>query len=148
MIIDEFYFHRKRGLGPWERLGHPIDTVSVLLCFGVILFSVFSLKMTVILAVLVMLSSLLITKDEWVHQAECLPAECWLHALLFVLHPMIFISAGFIWALHSGNLSYEALRLSEAESNMLWAVVQCQALLVLGFLFYQIYYWQFHAKKN
>ena len=35
MVFDEFYFHRKRGLPKWERLGHPIDTFFVLLSLGV-----------------------------------------------------------------------------------------------------------------
>ena len=34
MVFDEGYFHRGRGLGPWERWGHPLDTVTFLLCLG------------------------------------------------------------------------------------------------------------------
>lgn len=147
MIFDEFYFHRKRGLGKWERIGHPLDTISVLLCYSVILLTVFSLKAAVILAALTMFSSLLVTKDEWVHHAECPPAESWLHAVLFVLHPMVFISAGFIWSLHTGALLFTLLGLTQIESNLLWSLVQAQAALILGFFFYQIIYWQFRQSN-
>jgi hypothetical protein len=33
MAVDEFYFHRRRGLPRWERLGHPLDTLTALACF-------------------------------------------------------------------------------------------------------------------
>ena len=39
MIGDEFYFHRRRTLPRWEWLGHPLDTLSVLLCWSVILLT-------------------------------------------------------------------------------------------------------------
>jgi len=28
MGVDEFYFHRRRGLPRWERLAHPLDTMT------------------------------------------------------------------------------------------------------------------------
>ncbi len=34
MFVDEFVFHRRRGLPRWERLGHPLDTLMVALCYG------------------------------------------------------------------------------------------------------------------
>ena len=40
--VDEWYFHLKRGLPKWERIGHPIDTLSVLACFAFVLFVPFS----------------------------------------------------------------------------------------------------------
>jgi len=38
IMIDEFYFHVRRGLPKWERLGHPLDTLTVLACFAFVLF--------------------------------------------------------------------------------------------------------------
>jgi hypothetical protein len=29
MAVDEVHFHRQRGLPRWERLGHPLDTLTV-----------------------------------------------------------------------------------------------------------------------
>lgn len=33
MAVDEAHFHRWRGLPRWERLGHSLDTLTVLACF-------------------------------------------------------------------------------------------------------------------
>jgi hypothetical protein len=33
MTLDEFYFHWQRELPRWERLGHPLDTLTVLGCY-------------------------------------------------------------------------------------------------------------------
>ncbi len=33
ILVDEFYFHRRRGLPIWERWGHPLDTLSLLICW-------------------------------------------------------------------------------------------------------------------
>ena len=32
MAFDELYFHRRRGLPQWERIGHPLDTLTVVIC--------------------------------------------------------------------------------------------------------------------
>ena len=37
MLVDELHFHRQRGLPRWERLGHPLDTLSVLACYALTL---------------------------------------------------------------------------------------------------------------
>ena len=39
---------------------------------------------------------LLRPKDEFVHSELCEPAENWLHAVLFILHPICFLSAELI----------------------------------------------------
>ena len=30
ILVDEFWFHHRRGLPRWERLGHPIDTLPLI----------------------------------------------------------------------------------------------------------------------
>jgi 2-polyprenyl-6-hydroxyphenyl methylase/3-demethylubiquinone-9 3-methyltransferase len=89
MLFDEFYFHRKRGLPKWERLGHPIDTLSVLLCFGYLALSTAITFNPAIYLGLAIFSCLLITKDEFVHVEKCTASESWLHAVLFILHPVV-----------------------------------------------------------
>ena len=42
ITLDEFVFHVKRDLPKWERIGHPLDTLSVLICFAVVLFVPYS----------------------------------------------------------------------------------------------------------
>jgi hypothetical protein len=109
LLIDEFYFHRRRGLGLWERVGHPIDN---LLLFFPLVFAFFrgpeSDTARWIYFGFSALSCLLITKDEWVHTRECGASENWLHALLFVLHPV---------ALGAAALAIISRRAASAESS-------------------------------
>jgi hypothetical protein len=69
-------------------------------------------------------SSLLVTKDEPVHARRCQPGEQWLHALLFVLHPVVFIGFGVIWW----------------SGRDLW-VITAQLALTIALMVYQIVYW-------
>ncbi len=131
MFVDEFYFHRKRGLPRWERVGHPIDTLSVLLCYLFLLVTLPTQENIYIYAGLCAFSCLLITKDEFVHSERCEASENWLHAILFVLHPITFLSAGIMWY---QDLSVDFLFL--------------QPLVVAGFMLYQIIYWSRHAESK
>jgi len=93
MLFDEFYFHEKRGLGLWERIGHPLDTLSVLIPLLYLIQASpenFSLPVYITLATL---SCFFVTKDEWVHTRESSAGENALHALLFILHPVLFFCA-------------------------------------------------------
>jgi hypothetical protein len=99
MMVDEFYFHQRRGLGRWERIGHPMDSASVLIAFGILVFMPFEKTALWLFAAAFVVSNLLVTKDEFVHQKECVPAECWLHSLLFILHPLVLLGAALTWYL-------------------------------------------------
>jgi hypothetical protein len=98
MAVDEGWFHRRRGLPRWERLGHPVDTLTVALTYAWALASDprrgSSLAVYVGLAAV---SCLVITKDEPVHRRVCPPGECWVHALLFILHPVVFLAFALLW---------------------------------------------------
>ncbi len=103
MAIDEFYCHQRRELRRWERLGHPADTLLFASCF-VYMYLVEPMGDAWIgLVALSVLSSLFITKDEWQHKELCSGFENWLHSLLFILHPIVLIWAGWLWWHHSGN---------------------------------------------
>ncbi len=97
MAFDEFHFHRKRGLGKWERIGHPLDTLTVLAPFFLMLMLPPSATATIAFIALCGFSCFFITKDEFVHARECEPMEHWLHSILFVLHPVVFLTAYLIW---------------------------------------------------
>ena len=125
MLVDEFYFHERRGLPLWERIGHPLDTLSVAAPLGHLLFFNFQLSHYVGLA---LFSSVLITKDEFVHKKVCGATEQWLHALLFVLHPLLFFAAYFLW--------------EQGETEFLII----QLCLILSFLFYQLLRWSYPWK--
>jgi len=98
MFVDEFVFHRKRGLPRWERLGHPLDTLTAALCYGWLVAAPPSQAHALGIYVgLCAFSCLFITKDEIVHSKLCDPLEAWLHAVLFVLHPIVFVGFGLVW---------------------------------------------------
>ncbi len=131
MVFDELYFHRKRGLKKWEQLGHPIDTFFVFLCYFFILKndpSELNLKIYIGLCAL---SCLIITKDEFVHTVECDALENWLHAVLFVLHPITFLAAGYIWI-----------------KNLNSTFLMVQPIVLFSVMLYQFFYWRFYEKSK
>jgi hypothetical protein len=123
MLVDEFHFHRRRGLPRWERLGHPLDTLTVLAPLLLTLFLPVAAPWTAIFLALALFSCVFVTKDEWVHARLCAPGEQWLHALLFLLHPLLF---GAMWVLWKAG-----------ERGL----VSVQAALTFGFLCWQLLYW-------
>lgn len=96
MGIDEIY-HAKRGLPAWERVGHPLDTLTVLAVYLFAALSEFNSQNQNIYLGLAIFSCVFITKDEWVHAKLCTGPEQWLHALLFILHPLTFLAVHFLW---------------------------------------------------
>jgi hypothetical protein len=97
MAADEFRFHRKRGLPKWERIGHPLDTLTVVLCLSWILHTEPDDRSVAVFVFLAVLSCVFITKDEHVHLRRCSAAEQWIHAALFILHPLVLASGAFLW---------------------------------------------------
>jgi hypothetical protein len=124
MFFDELRFHRRRGLPRWERIGHPLDTCTVLACYTWLLATRPSETNAVVYVALVMLSSLFVTKDELVHATRCSPGEQWVHALLFVLHPLVLLGAGWLWW---------------TKRSALFIVVPLAS--TAAFAGYQIFYW-------
>src|SRR5262249_48477984 len=106
MAFDELHFHRQRGLGRWERLGHPLDTLTLLACLAWILVMPPTKDHAVVYAALAAVSCVFITKDEFVHTKACGPAEHWLHALLFVVHPVVLLTYAWLWpSLHDDSVT-------------------------------------------
>ncbi len=130
MLFDEFYFHHRRGLGLWERIGHPLDTSTVLACYLFIFTQAYSVENLKIYIALTAFSCLFITKDEWVHKDVSSAQENWLHAILFVLHPICFLAAGYVWK-------------DQLDANFL----KIQSLVIFLFMIYQILYWSISWKK-
>ena len=131
MFFDEIYFHRKRGLPLWERIGHPIDSLSVFLCYLFICLMPYTETNLNVYVGLCAFSCLLVTKDEFVHTQNCEARENWLHAVLFVLHPLTFLAAGILW-----------------KQQLLSHFLVLQAVAILLFMIYQIIYWSFHETKS
>jgi hypothetical protein len=139
MVFDEFYFHRKRGLPLWEAYGHPLDTLSVLLCYAFVLIHSPSSSNGVLYIVLVSISCLCITKDEWVHQKLCSGMEQWLHSLLFVLHPVTLGLTGWGWMQSDSQLSQG---ISTPWLPYFFNFIKLQLFMTLFFMIYQFLYWR------
>jgi hypothetical protein len=139
MAADEFWFHKKRGLPRWERIGHPLDTLTVILCLAWILWVAPSRRAVTAFVLLAAFSCVFVTKDEPVHQSHCQAAEQWLHALLFMLHPITLASAAFLWPAVwglPGSFSW-IVRFSGFERAFLTSV----CALMIGFGVYQFVFW-------
>lgn len=126
MAVDEFYFHHKRGLEKWERVGHPLDTLTVLACYLFALLVPFSETALYTYVALAIFSCIFITKDEFVHAKHCPAGEHWLHAVLFVLHPILLGIVGWLW-------------MQGTQRELLWI----QLAVTGAFLLYQIVFWGF-----
>jgi hypothetical protein len=107
LCLDEFYFHYRRGLPKWEIIGHPLDTLTIL--FGILFlkyrsYSEDNLKIYIIIS---FFSCIFVTKDELLHHKLCTTGEMWVHGLLLICHPIIFICAAYIkWFPHSPQDKY------------------------------------------
>jgi 2-polyprenyl-3-methyl-5-hydroxy-6-metoxy-1,4-benzoquinol methylase len=124
MLVDELWFHRRRGLGRWERIGHPLDTLTIVACLAWLLIASPSDPIALPIYVgLAISSTLFVTKDESIHARECGGGEQWLHAVLFALHPIVLAAFGLVW--WSGHD----------------ALLAGQLVVTLGFLGYQVLYW-------
>jgi hypothetical protein len=142
--IDEWYFHVKRGLPRWERIGHPLDTLSVIICFFFVLFFPYSsgaLKGYIALAVF---SCLMVTKDEFVHKHHCPASEQWLHALLFINHPIMLGCLGLIWPVIQNGDSLPWI----GHPNELRSFLYVQGAFVVLFFMYQVIFWNFIWKQK
>jgi hypothetical protein len=148
MVFDEGYFHIRRGLPLWERIGHPIDTLSVLVCMGFALFAPFSMTSLAIYIGLACFSCILVTKDEFVHKEHCPATENWLHAILFTLHPITLSCAGFMWPVVQGVevTPWIASWLDEPDALRLFLQMQFGTMTL--FLFYQILFWNLLWKNK
>jgi hypothetical protein len=124
MLVDEGWFHRRRGLPRWERLGHPLDTLTTLVCYAWLLLSSPSTTTLGVYIALAGFSCLFVTKDEPVHARVCTPGEQWLHAVLFVLHPIVFAAWGWLWWTGAASPFLEG-----------------QVALTVAWMTYQIVYW-------
>lgn len=129
MVVDEGVFHRARGLPRWERIGHPLDTLTLIACLIWLLAvspgSSFAVPGYVLLGVF---STLFVTKDEGVHARLCSAGEHWLHAVLFVLHPIVLAAFGYLW--WTGNAG----------------LLVGQLGITVAFMIYQVIYWNFERE--
>jgi hypothetical protein len=138
MAFDEFYFHWRRTLPRWERLGHPLDTLTVLISWLFIFLVEPTPTSISIYFALAIFSCMFVTKDEWVHTSACEAGENWLHAVLFILHPLMFLSAGLLWVgLHENNANFSLIHYEGFERTFF--IVNTTLTWLFGM--YQFVYW-------
>ncbi|HXT01524.1 MAG TPA: bifunctional 2-polyprenyl-6-hydroxyphenol methylase/3-demethylubiquinol 3-O-methyltransferase UbiG [Elusimicrobiota bacterium] len=114
MLVDERVFHRDRGLGEWESWGHVADSAFFAAALAPAALLAPGRGAMIAYAVLAVASTLLVTKDEWIHARECDGAENWIHALLFSLHPCVLIAVGALWARGEGAVLRASLPVAVA----------------------------------
>jgi hypothetical protein len=141
IFFDEAVFHVRRGLPKWERIGHPLDTFTVILCMGYVIWVPFSIVNLFIYVGLAIFSTIFITKDEFVHNTHCPATEQWLHALLFILHPITLICAGFIWPVAQGSVVTPWIAAWLNNPNALHLFLIGQFATMCLFMIYQIVFW-------
>ena len=124
MIVDERVFHRARSLGEWESWGHVADSAVFAAALAPAALLAPAHGPAMLYAAGAVASTLLVTKDEWIHAGECGGAEQWLHSLLFVLHPCVFLSVAALWSRGEGGLLRAGL-----------------PAVVAAYSFYQWFYW-------
>ena len=124
MVVDEGWFHRVRGLPRWERISHPLDTLTLVGCLAWLIAtesrSPAALSVYVGLAVFSMIFA---TKDEVMHTGLCSAGEHWVHAMLFVLRPIVLAASMYLWWIGAASL------------------LAGQLGITVGFLAYQVIYW-------
>lgn len=130
MTVDEMYFHRRRGLERLEAWGHAFDTALFLAAIAVPAFFAPTGTATLAYVALAVLSTLVVTKDEWLHAKSCEPGEHWVHSLLFALHGPLLIGIGWCWHHGLGSFWLKAL-----------------PVLVGGWGLLQLFYWT-HAHAS
>jgi hypothetical protein len=147
--FDELYFHHSRGLPKWERIGHPLDTLSLFVCLLMTAYAPFTSHNIYFYIGLSVFSCLMVTKDEFVHKEHCPGAENWLHALLFILHPITLFMAGLMWAVVQ-EAEVPGWLVAWLGSNVpeLKSFLFFQTYAVLFFAIYQIIFWNFIWKNK
>ena len=148
MSADEYIFHRKRVLPLWERIGHPLDTISVLAVYLLIFLVPYSSTSLKVFIALGIISCLFITKDEFVHKHHCTGSEQWLHAVLFLNHPILLVSIGLSWPAIHGGQTASWLQSWMPSSQIVFISLLTESLMIFVFLLYQIIYWNFLWKEK
>lgn len=133
MMVDEFLFHRERGLPLWERIGHPLDTLTVIICYGFVLTAAPSRAALLVFVGLACFSALFTAKDELIHARLCRRAEHQTHIVLFVLHPLVLAAVGLLWWLGTPHGRF---------------LLYGQATLTTLFMFHQIVYWNLLRSRS
>src|SRR5215472_902738 len=143
ILVDELHFHLLRGLPRWERIGHPLDTFTVLAPVLWLVFTLPSERNLIVYIAAAVFSCFFVTKDEFVHAHLCAPAEHLNHAVLFIAHPLVFAALALLWPLY--HVPSGAVEWLEHFRGLEWAL-PIQATLLALYMIYQAVYWNLIRK--
>lgn len=130
IAVDEGWFHRRRGLPRWERIGHPLDTLTIAICLGWLVIAPHAMRSLWIYGGLAIFSTLFVTKDEPVHARLCGGGEQWLHAVLYVLHPIVLSTFAWLWW--------------REERTLIITILAA----VSGYALYQVVFWNVVSRRT
>jgi hypothetical protein len=141
IIFDEGKYHIKRGLPKWERIGHPVDTLSFVLCLFFVQITNYTATNLIWYILVSSASCLLITKDEFVHKHHCEAGEQWVHAVMFVNHSVMLTTLGLLWYAVKGACPSEFFHPLVKNKELISQFLKAQTLFTVSFMAYQIIYW-------
>ena len=99
--LDERLCHGGRGLSRVERAGRVADLLLWLALHGLVIFAVFTPARGALYAGLATGALLFMTRDEW-RGRTCPPREAGLHALQYLLSPVLLLTLGAMWPVIDG----------------------------------------------
>lgn len=135
--IDEFKFHRKRGVQKVELINALFDGFLFLSSLAIALFADFSYWWEKLYIALSIVSCLSIAKNEFFYKGLEF-GERFTHSLLYVLHPVILFAYYDGWKVNYFNKHY-----------YVWLVQLLYVFLGFQAIAYQIIYWNYiHDPKS
>ena len=129
--IDEFKFHRQRGIGKTELTNSLIDGLIFLITLSIAMFSSFNYWSEKIYIALSILSCLSIAKNEFFYGQLC-KGERFTHSLLYVLHTIILYAYYLSWKTNYFDLHY-----------YIWLTQLLYMILGFQALTYSLIYWNY-----
>jgi len=142
ILVDEFYFHFARGMPRWERIGHPLDTLTVLAPVLWLISTLPSQTNLIVFIAAAAFSCFFVIKDEFVHAELCVPAEHLNHAVLFIAHPLVFAALALLWPLyHEPAAGLPPALTSLEQFRGLERALPAQAAVLALYMMYQAVYW-------
>jgi hypothetical protein len=111
----------------------------MLACIGWTLVETPTRSAAGVYAALAIVSCLFVTKDEFVHARRCTAGEHWLHAVLFLVHPLILASVALLWV--AGHPAAGTIWESLPDSATAVRILRWQFAATSAFGIYQAAYW-------
>ena len=94
---DELVFHRKRGLHPTARWGHPTDLLLLAACAAYTLIVPYGDLTKIPFGILALFALISPLKDERLHAGKTDGSEQLVHAIRYMLQPLVIIMLGGLW---------------------------------------------------